>query len=140
MCHRKNEIIRILQLFINTSVSGFVSGIVTLTLVKGSGRERPCKLQLVKGSGRERPYKLQHQVVSAGIRLDKDLLNTNINTLVGLQAQHGWDFSSCSQILGFRFLSESNENSTEMHFACYFASFRMQTLTLSRPCHCQLIS
>ena len=44
---------------------------------------------------------------------------------------HRWDFSSYSQISGFRFLSENSKNGAEVHF------FRIQTLSWSHPCTCQ---
>ena len=39
-----------------------------------------------------------------------------------------------SPISGFRFLSECNKNSAEVHFECEFSPSRIQTLTLSHPC------
>ena len=43
----------------------------------------------------------------------------------------GWDFSGYSQILGFRFLSESIKNGAEMHFECDFSPFRIQMFNQS---------
>ena len=40
---------------------------------------------------------------------------------------NGWDFLDYGQISGFKHLSESNENSFEMHFECGFSRFRVQT-------------
>ena len=52
---------------------------------------------------------------------------------VFMMSLHGWDFSGHSWVLGFRYFSESNKNSFEMHFDCDFSPFRTQTLTWSHP-------
>ena len=44
---------------------------------------------------------------------------------------HGWDFSGYSWISGFRCLSESNKNGTEMPFECDLSPCRIETLILS---------
>ena len=46
----------------------------------------------------------------------------------------GWNFSGHSRFSGFRYLSESNENGTEMQFECESSPLKIQTLTISHPC------
>ena len=57
---------------------------------------------------------------------------------------HGWDFLGYILISGFRFLSESSENSIEMHFNFFFffffSIFRIQTLTLSYLMSCKWVA
>ena len=49
------------------------------------------------------------------------------------KTDHGWEYSGYSQISGFRFLSEGNQNGVEMHLECDVSPFRIQSLTQSHP-------
>ena len=59
--------------------------------------------------------------------------------LLWLFCHHGWDFSGCSRISGFRFLSNSNKNGLEIHFEFDFSPFRIQTVTLSHSCFMNML-